>query len=105
MSETAAVADPRYAKTREQPPVGLVGPWAWAKANLFSSWWSTAITLLLAYFIIRIVSESFAWAVLHAVWSVPYGADGKPDTTVCQNARGIGACWAIITEKYRLILF
>ncbi len=105
MSESVAVADPRYADTREQPPAGLVGPWAWAKANLFSSWWSTAITLLLAYFVIRVAFDFVAWAVLHAVWSVPYGTDGRPDTTVCQNARGIGACWAIVPDKYRLILF
>jgi general L-amino acid transport system permease protein len=36
---------------------------------------------------------------------VPYTPQGAPDTTVCQNAKGIGACWAILPDKYRLILF
>jgi general L-amino acid transport system permease protein len=35
---------------------------------------------------------------------VPY-RNGIADTTVCQNAKGIGACWAVLTDKYRLILF
>ena len=29
----------------------------------------------------------------------------RPDTAACQNAKGIGACWAVIADKYRLILF
>jgi general L-amino acid transport system permease protein len=105
MSDTAATADPRYTSAREQPPAGLVGPWAWMRANLFNNWWSTAITLVLGYLILRALFGIVEWAIIHAIWTVPYGTDGKPDTTVCQNAKGIGACWAIIPDKYRLILF
>ena len=46
----------------------------------------------------------FGWAVINAVWTVPYSPQGVPNTAVCQNAKGIGACWAIISDKYRLIL-
>ncbi|MBN8875546.1 MAG: amino acid ABC transporter permease [Rhodospirillales bacterium] len=105
MSDTVATADPGYAAARERPPAGLVGPWAWARANLFSSWWSTAITLLLVYVILRALFGFVEWAFVNAIWTVPYNAQGRPDTAVCQNAKGIGACWAIITDKYRLILF
>ena len=28
-----------------------------------------------------------------------------PDADHCQAARGIGACWGVITEKHRLIIF
>jgi general L-amino acid transport system permease protein len=28
-----------------------------------------------------------------------------PDAAACQSARGTGACWGVIAEKYRLILF
>ena len=42
--------------------------------------------------------------MLHAVWSVPEGATG-PDVSACRDARGVGACWAVIGEKYRFILF
>jgi general L-amino acid transport system permease protein len=105
MSQTALHADPRYTAAREQPPSGLVGPWAWLKTNLFSSWWSTAITLLLGYVILRAAFAFVDWAFVHAIWTVPYTPDGRADTTSCQNAKGFGACWAIVADKYRLILF
>ncbi len=107
MSQTTvdAVVDPRTTAARERPPIGSTGPWGWAKTNLFGSWWSTAITLLLGYMILRIAAGFIAWALINAIWTVPYTPKGAPDTTVCQNAKGIGACWAILPDKYRLILF
>lgn len=88
-----------------EAPTSLVGPIAWLRANLFSSWVSTAITLALGYLIARFVLSFVDWAFVHAIWGVPYSPQGQPDTTACHNAKGIGACWAIISDKYRLILF
>lgn len=105
MSDAATTIEPPYAAARERPPAGTTGPWGWAKANLFGSWWSTAITLVLAYLILRVVVDTVSWAILHAVWSVPYDAQGRPDNAACHNAKGVGACWAVIADKYRLILF
>jgi general L-amino acid transport system permease protein len=105
MGQTIATADPRDIAVREHPPAGVTGPWAWARGNLFGSWWSTAVTLLLGYLLLRFAVSFVSWAVLHAVWSVPYDAQGRPDNAACQNAKGIGACWAVIADKYRLILF
>ena len=36
---------------------------------------------------------------------MPYNAQGAPDPTACQTAKGLGACWAVIEDKYRFILF
>jgi general L-amino acid transport system permease protein len=104
MSQTATVVDRSYTAARERPPSGVTGPWAWAKANLFSSWVSTAVTLLLGYLILRFAVAFAAWALVHAVWQVPYNDQGVADTAPCQVVKGVGACWAIITDKYRLIL-
>jgi general L-amino acid transport system permease protein len=95
MSDTAA---PRTA------PIRLVGPMAWMRENLFSNWWSTAITLALGYLLIRYALSFVDWAFVNAIWSVPNGANGLPDTTACRN-NPEGACWAVITEKHRFILF
>jgi general L-amino acid transport system permease protein len=89
---------------RDRPPANLVGPVAWLRANLFGSWWSTAVTLVLLYLLLRTAWGLFSWGVLHAVWSVPVTASG-PDSTVCRNVIGIGACWAVVPEKIRFILF
>ena len=88
-----------------RPATARVGPVAWARGNLFNSWVSTAITLALGYLIVRVFIAFVEWAFIGAIWSVPYGANGVADTAVCQNAKGTGACWAVVADKYRLILF
>ncbi len=90
--------------TFARPAGPVLGPVGWMRANLFSGWLSTAVTLLLGYFLLRWAWEFFGWGVLHAVWSVPEGAHG-PDSTACRQLQGLGACWATIGDKYRFILF
>ncbi len=92
------------AAERARPAAGPFAPVAWARANLFNGWLSTAVTLALIYFIARWAIGFFDWAVLHAVWSVPQ-TDAGPDPSACRDAKGVGACWAMIGDKYRFILF
>jgi general L-amino acid transport system permease protein len=66
---------------------------------------SASVTALLALLIAWVAWRFLAWAVWHAVWSVPTGPDGAPNTDACRAALGEGACWAVIGEKYRFILF
>lgn len=102
--ETAAPAPPPAA-IRERPRAPDVGPIAWLRANLFNTWWSSAVTLLIAYLIIRWALGFIDWAFIRAIWSVPQGANGQPNTQACQAAIGTGACWAMVGEKYRFMLF
>ncbi len=95
---------PAAVPERGRPALAAVAPVAWARANLFSGWLSTAVTLALIYLIGRWAIGFFQWGVLNAVWSVPQGANG-PDPAACQAARGTGACWAMVGDKYRFILF
>lgn len=39
----------------------------------------------------------FSWGMLHAIWGA--------DLEACRAARGVGACWGVITEKHRLLFF
>lgn len=93
-SAKVAEAAPRSAPITQ---IGFVG---WLRANLFSGWLSTAVTLALGYFIIRWAIGFVDWAVVNAVWSVQ-----NNQTQACRDLRGVGACWAVITEKHRFILF
>jgi len=72
----------------------------WARANLFSGWFNTAVTLVVAYLLAKVLYGFLSWALFNAVWDVP-----GQNTQVCRDLHGIGACWALITEKYRFILF
>ena len=101
----SATADHIPTAAREQVKVAALGPLAWLRANLLSSWLSTAVTLLLGYIILRVLFSLSQWGIVHAIWTVPYGPTGIADTSSCQNVSGIGACWAILHDKYRLILF
>ncbi|HEX9462257.1 MAG TPA: amino acid ABC transporter permease [Alphaproteobacteria bacterium] len=72
----------------------------WVRANLFSSWLNTAITLVIAYFLIKVLVAVLSWALFNAVWTVE-----NNNTQACRAVQGMGACWAVIAEKYRFILF
>ena len=90
--------------SRERPPLSVAGPVAWARKNLFSGWLSTAVTLLLGYLLARWAIGLIDWGVLHAIWSAPE-VNGRADPSACRAAIGQGACWAVIGDKYRFILF
>ena len=72
----------------------------WARANLFSSWISSAITVLLAVLILRALYGIVQWGIVNAIWWVP-----DSQTQSCRALRGVGACWAVVTEKHCFILF
>jgi general L-amino acid transport system permease protein len=85
-------------------PISTTGFIAWARQNLFGSWLSSAVTLVLAYFIVRWTIGFVEWAFINAVWSVPM-VGNQPQTGTCREMKGVGACWAVIAEKHRFILF
>lgn len=99
-ANTAVTFGTAVAGVPEAPPRSGVGSIAWARLNLFSSWGSTLATLLIALLVTKIGWSFVQWGVLNAVWSVP-----DNQTAACRAARGTGACWAVVTEKHRFILF
>jgi general L-amino acid transport system permease protein len=78
-------------------PTRVGGPAAWIRRNLFGDWKSAIATVVLVLLLVRYVPAMLDWAVLRAVWS--------PDLERCNAARGVGACWGVVVEKFRLIVF
>jgi general L-amino acid transport system permease protein len=70
---------------------------AWVRANLFADWQSALATALIAAVAAYLLPRVVGWAIVDAVF--------VPDADRCQAARGIGACWGVIAEKWRLIIF
>ncbi len=91
--------------SRTAPSASVGGPWGWARANLFGSWLSTLVTLLLGLVFLKLLYSAVMWGLVRAVWTVPYNAQGAPNTTVCRALEGTGACWAVLGDKWRFILF
>lgn len=77
---------------------GSTGAIGWSRANLFSGWGNTLVTLLIIWLAWKLALPFFDWAIAKAIWV-------DPGAQACREAKGIGACWALITEKHRLILF
>ncbi len=91
MSATFEPIAPRPAPVRTE---GL-GPWL--RANLFGDWKSALTTLSLAALALWLLPPLLDWGLWRAVFVT--------DAETCQAARGSGACWGAIVEKYRLVIF
>lgn len=73
---------------------------AWLRANLFASIPSSIMTLLLLFVLGKACIGLWQWGIANAIWTV-----SGNDTSACRALRGAGACWAVVPEKYRFILF
>ncbi len=84
-----------YLRTAPEPtlpaPIFSRGAFAWMRGNLFSSWTSGALTLILLALCLWLIPPLIEWATVRAVWSAPDGA-------LCR-AHQDGACWAFVAQK------
>jgi general L-amino acid transport system permease protein len=56
--------------TEIKPPVLVVGPVAWLRKNLFSTWYNVLITLLAAWLLYAMLKPALLWATTEARWGV-----------------------------------
>ena len=71
---------------------------AWIRANLFSSPANAAVTLAMLAMLAWVLPGVANWLVFDAVW-------GRAPVAACDAVRGQGACWAVVAEKFRFMLF
>jgi len=57
-------------------------------------------TLVLGGILVYLASRFVSWAVVNAIWTLPPDAD----SSLCRAARGEGACWAVIHERFRFVI-
>lgn len=69
----------------------------WLRSNLFNNVFNSAVTLLLGTLLLYALTQVWGWAISQAVWVA--------DAEQCNAARGTGACWGVVAEKYRIIIF
>ena len=66
------------------------------RSNLFADTRTTISTLILGALLIWYVPSFLDWAIFSAYW--------LPDAQACHPVE-VGACWGVVAEKYRLIIF
>ena len=69
---------------------------AWIRINLFSDWATGAMTLVVGGVLLFLLPQLVSWAFIRAAW--------LPNFEACR-VDGVGACWGVVAEKYRFILF
>jgi general L-amino acid transport system permease protein len=79
------------------PPRSAQGAVQWLRANPFDGWRNTAATVMVLSLLAWCLPPLLNWAVRDAVF--------VSDSAACRAAVGQGACWGVVAEKYRLILF
>ncbi|HJZ32153.1 MAG TPA: amino acid ABC transporter permease [Hyphomicrobiaceae bacterium] len=84
------------ASPRRPPPLRERGIVRWLRNNLFNNLHATILTLLCLAGLGMVLPPILRWALFDAVWMSTEGEE-------CRSA--LGACWAVVAEKYRLILF
>jgi len=77
-------------------PINTEGPVAWVKTNLLSDWKTSLSTVIIGGLLLWFIPQILSWAVFKATWIPNYDA--------C-HANPAGACWGLIAEKYRIIIF
>src|SRR5690606_12924956 len=77
------------------PPRLSVGVVGWLKANLFSSWFNSLLTIFALYLIWLIVPPLIQWALIDATWTGTTRAD----------CTGDGACWVFIQQRFGQFMY
>ena len=81
---------------RRPPPARDSGLLLWVRRNLFSSLSNSVLTLLALWALFVTLPGFVDWAIVEAVWQTG-------DPAACREAAG--ACWAVVAEKHRVMLF
>ncbi len=86
------------------PPLSDVGVVGWMRANLFSGWFNSALTIVSVLCILLVLIGIVPW-IFQSSWTAVSLAECR---TVIAEAYGEGthgACWAVIRERYLQMLY
>ncbi len=95
---TAITNEPGTGDKTKPPPATTVGVIGWLRANLFSNWYNTILTLVCAFIIYEVVYLLWSWGIDNAVWVAK-------DRRECFNTNPDGACWAGVIVWFNAIIY
>ncbi|MCG7624771.1 amino acid ABC transporter permease [Epibacterium sp. Ofav1-8] len=89
----------------KDPPASEVGVVGWIRANLFSGWLNSVLTIASLYFIIRVLMGLLGWAVV-PTWSATSLTECRSIfEELGRHGHNAGACWGVISERWNQLLF
>jgi general L-amino acid transport system permease protein len=86
---------------RLDPPGATVGFVGWVRANLFSGWANTLLTLVSIYLLWLVLPPVIRFLFIDAVWDGASRVDCLEETV----KRPVGACWPFIKAKFSQLVY
>lgn len=83
------------------PPRATTGVFGWMRANLFSSAFNTALTLVIVALLLWIVPPLVRFLVVDATWT---GSDREACLATALRPE-VGACWAFVHERLAYFIY
>jgi len=90
------MSTPANLVSTEKAPASTVGVFAWMRSQLFSSPINSLLTILSVWLLLATVPAMVDWFFINA---------NATASTADECRQSSGACWAMIVEKHRIILF
>ena len=100
-----AVTELQFVRTRpigpQPPPAAMSGAFGWVRANLLSTPFNIALTILIVLLLAWVIPDLTRFLLVDAVWS---GADRDACREIVQH-REIGACWPFVWERLPYFIY
>ena len=86
------------------PPISEVGTIGWMRANLFSGWLNSILTIVSILSILFIAYEFLPW-MIQSSWTATSLKGCREAIAAAHGEETTGACWAVIRERYLQMLY
>ena len=86
------------------PPIVDVGVIGWLRANLFSSWLNSVLTIVSLYLIIAFLVQTLPW-MIQSSWTANSLNECREAIALSFGEGTHGACWAVIRERYLQLFY
>jgi general L-amino acid transport system permease protein len=83
------------------PPAAMTGAFGWLRANLLSTPFNIALTVIIVLLLAWVIPELIKFLVVDAVWQ---GTDRDACREIVQH-REIGACWPFVWERWPYFVY
>lgn len=88
----------------EPAPRTAVGPIGWVRANLFSGWFNSILTLVCIAAVYFVVTHLYPWFA-HGVWNAESLKECRTIIAERWGEGADGACFAVIHQRWKQFLF
>jgi len=91
-----------------KPPVATTGILGWLRANLFSNWVNSLISLFVLYILVQFIPWVLNWTIFAADFKYNFNGEQIIDRTMCSRVldpENGGACWAIIYVRFYQFMY